>query len=63
MKIFKLRNLFLVSLALPLVMMFGCSSSEESSDSGSSSSCEDACRSDDVPDMQLDECLMVCETT
>ena len=31
MKISNIRNLFLVSLALPLVMLFGCSSSEESS--------------------------------
>jgi hypothetical protein len=29
MKISNIRNLFLVSLALPLVMLFGCSSSEE----------------------------------
>jgi hypothetical protein len=37
MKIFNIRNLFLVSLALPLVMLFGCSSSEESTDSSGSS--------------------------
>jgi hypothetical protein len=29
MKTSNIRNLFLVSLALPLVMLFGCSSSEE----------------------------------
>jgi len=29
MKTSNMRNLFLVSLALPLVMLFGCSSSEE----------------------------------
>ena len=29
MKISNMRNLFLISLALPLVMLFGCSSSEE----------------------------------
>ena len=29
MKISNIRNLFLISLALPLVMLFGCSSSEE----------------------------------
>jgi hypothetical protein len=44
MKISNIRNLFLVSLALPLVMLFGCSSSEESSGSsdtsGDSSSCD-----------------------
>ena len=62
MKIFNIRNLFLVSLALPLVMLFGCSSSEESSSSssGGGGSCEDVCHSDDVPDFQLDECLASC---
>jgi hypothetical protein len=61
MKIFRLRKLILASSALALVMLFGCSSSEESSDSGSSNSaCQDVCYSDDVPDFQLDECLASC---
>jgi hypothetical protein len=65
MKIFRLRNLFVASSALALVMLFGCSSSEETSDGGSSDgggggSCEDICHGDDVPDFQLDECLMSC---
>jgi hypothetical protein len=34
MKIFRLRNLLLASSALALMMLFGCSSSEESSASG-----------------------------
>jgi hypothetical protein len=39
MKAFTLRNQIFASLALTLVMLFGCSSSEESSDtSGSDSS-------------------------
>jgi hypothetical protein len=38
MKISNIRNLLLVSLALPLVMLFGCSSSEESSGSSGESS-------------------------
>jgi hypothetical protein len=60
MKVFR-RNLFLALLALPMLMLFGCSSSEESSSSGSSGgSCEDICHGDDVPDFQLDECLMSC---
>ncbi len=63
MKIFR-RNLLLASSALALVMLLGCSSTEETSDSSGSSSggsaCEDLCYSDDVPDMQLDECLMSC---
>jgi hypothetical protein len=60
MKIFKLRNLFLVSLALPMLMLFGCSSSEESSGSSGNSDCQNACYGDNVPDMQLDECLAAC---
>ncbi len=60
MKNSNIRNPFLVSLALPLVMLFGCSSSEESS-SGGSSACEDTCRSDQVPDFQLEECLASCD--
>ncbi len=63
MKIFR-RNLLLASSALALVMLFGCSSSEESSSSGSGSSgnsdCQNACYGDNVPDMQLDECLAAC---
>jgi hypothetical protein len=59
MKIFRLRNLFVASSALALVMLFGCSSSEETSDGGGGS-CEDICHGDDVPDFQLDECLMSC---
>jgi hypothetical protein len=45
-------------------MLPACSSSDEAAqeDTGTSgsSSCEDACRSDQVPDFQLDECLMAC---
>jgi hypothetical protein len=37
MKFSNIRNLLLVSLALPLVMLFGCSSSEESSGSSDTS--------------------------
>jgi len=43
MKISNIRNLFLISLALPLVMLFGCSSSEEAppaDDTGGGGSCE-----------------------
>jgi hypothetical protein len=46
MKVFKLGNLFLASLALALVMLSGCSSTEEptptdtSSQSGDNSACE-----------------------
>jgi hypothetical protein len=65
MKISNMRNLFLALLALPMLMLFGCSSSEESSDSSSSgggnSDCQNACYGDDVPDFQLDECLGACE--
>ena len=41
MKTSNMRNLFLVSLALPLVMLFGCSSSEEAPppDSGGGVDC------------------------
>jgi hypothetical protein len=60
MKALRFGNLFLASLALALVMLFGCSSSEESS-GGSSSACEDACRSSEVPDFQLEECLASCD--
>lgn len=66
MKIFR-RNLLLASSALALVMLLGCSSTGETSDSSGSSSggssggaCEDLCYSDDVPDFQLDECLASC---
>jgi hypothetical protein len=62
MKIFG-RNLLLASSALALVMLLGCSSTEETSDSSGGSdgsACQDVCYSDDVPDMQLDECLMSC---
>jgi hypothetical protein len=56
------RNLLLASSALALVMLFGCSSSEESSgSSGGSSACEDACRGSEVPDFQLEECLVSCD--
>jgi hypothetical protein len=48
-----------------LAMVPACSSTDEAaqSEDPSSSSCEDACRSDQVPDMQLDECLMACGIT
>ena len=62
MKIFR-RNLLLASSALALVMLLGCSSTGETSDSSGGSSggaCEDLCYSDDVPDFQLDECLASC---
>jgi hypothetical protein len=64
MKIFRLRNLLLASSALALMMLFGCSSSEESSDSGSGSSedyqdCKDACLL--APPQSQEECLVVCE--
>jgi hypothetical protein len=61
MKISNIRNLFLISLALPLVMLLGCSSSEESSDgsSGGSSSCQSECAA--VPDHKTDECMIACE--
>ena len=62
MKIFKLRNLSLASSALALVMLFGCSSSEETSDTSSGSSnsdCQNACMA--VPSHQQDECLLTCE--
>jgi hypothetical protein len=58
MKIFR-RNLLLASSALALVMLFGCSSSEESSDSGSGSSCAEECSV--VPDHKTDECMITCE--
>jgi hypothetical protein len=63
MKIFR-RNLLLASSALALVMLLGCSSTGETSDSGGSSgggsACENACYGDNVPDFQLDECLASC---
>jgi len=63
MKSIYLRSLLLASLALALMMLSGCSSTDEAaqSEDPSSSSCEDACRSSQVPDFQLDECLMACE--
>jgi uncharacterized lipoprotein YehR (DUF1307 family) len=66
MNIFELSRKSLIVMLLSmmaLVMLSGCSSTEETSDSSGSSSgsaCEDLCYSDDVPDMQLDECLMSC---
>jgi hypothetical protein len=64
MKILSLRNLFLVALALPLVMLFGCSSSEEAPppDTGGDTynqDCKDACMA--APSHQQDECLYTCE--
>jgi hypothetical protein len=60
MKIFR-RNLFLAASALALVMLFGCSSSEEESTdtSGGSSHCADECSV--VPDHKFDECIITCE--
>jgi hypothetical protein len=48
MKIFRLRNLFVASSALALVMLFGCSSSEEESDSASSGDDNMSCDADDT---------------
>ena len=61
MKIFKLRNLFLVTMALPLVMLAACSSSEEEPTDTSSGggSCAEQCSA--VPDMNQDECMIACE--
>ena len=60
MKIFRLRNLFLASSALALVMLFGCSSSEEAADeSGASQSCAEQCASEQ--EGRQDECLITCE--
>ena len=65
MNILKLNKISLAALLLAsmaLVMLPGCSSTEEAPPpTGGSSSCEDLCYSDDVPDMQLDECLMACQ--
>jgi hypothetical protein len=64
MKIFR-RNLVLASSALALVMLFGCSSTEETSDSGSGGGentdqeCIDACAA--IPGQSEDECLLVCD--
>jgi hypothetical protein len=50
---------------MAMLMLAACSSTDEASQSEdpSSSSCEDACRSSQVPDFQLDECLMACDIT
>jgi hypothetical protein len=59
------RKLLLASSALALVMLLGCSSTEETSDSGSGSSedynqdCKDACLL--APPHQQEECLVACE--
>jgi hypothetical protein len=58
------NHLYALLLAfMAMLMLSGCSSTDEAaqSEDPSSSSCEDACRSDEVPDFQLDECLMACE--
>ncbi len=55
MKISNIRNLLLVSLALPLVMLFGCSSSEESSGSSGDTSGGVDCQSYPAGDAR-DEC-------
>jgi hypothetical protein len=60
------NHLYALLLAfMAMLMLSGCSSTDEASQSEdpSSSSCEDACRSSQVPDFQLDECLMACEIT
>jgi hypothetical protein len=66
MKSIYLRSHLLAALLLAfmaLAMLPACSSTDEAAqaEDPSSSSCEDACRSDQVPDFQLDECLMACE--
>ena len=61
MKILDLfRKSFVVLMLSFMAMAFlpACSSSEES---GSGSSCENACYSDEVTDMQVDECLAACK--
>ena len=58
MKVFKLGNLFLASFALALVMLSGCSNSEESSSSdpaGESSSGDKDC-SEFTSDFDVKEC-------
>jgi len=65
MNILKFNEISFAALLLSLmalVMLPGCSSTEEAPPpTGGGSSCEDLCYSDDVPDMQLDECLMACQ--
>ena len=55
------RKSFVVLMLSFMAMVFlpACSSTDESG-SGSGGTCEDACYSDDVPDMQLDECIAAC---
>jgi ABC-type phosphate/phosphonate transport system substrate-binding protein len=58
------RKLFLASSALALVMLFGCSSTEEtSSETGggenSDQECRDQCAA--IPGQSEDECLAVCD--
>jgi hypothetical protein len=58
------NHLYALLLAfMAMLMLAACSSTDEASQSEdpSSSSCEDACRSSQVPDFQLDECLLACE--
>jgi hypothetical protein len=61
MKIFELlrKSVFVLMLSFMVTAILpACSSSEES---GSGSSCENACYSDEVTDMQVDECLAACQ--
>ena len=63
MKILRLRNLILVSSALALVMLFGCSSSEEEAPADTSSGGGDPCLEQCalLPSYDQDECIVACE--
>jgi hypothetical protein len=70
MNLLELRKKSLVVLLVSFVAlgMAACSSTGDSSSddsasggsSGGNSACEDVCYSDEVPDFQLDECIMSC---
>ena len=61
MKILDLfRKSFVVLMLSFMAMAFlpACSSSEETN--SGNSDCENACYSDEVPEMQVDECIAAC---
>ena len=55
------RSLATLLAIMAMLMLAGCSSTDEAaqSEDPSSSSCADACRA--APDMNQDECLIACE--